>query len=74
MCGVKILSPQTVAWCVERGHPWVTYNPLMNRTWCRCGERRQDGAAEVDWEAKWEIFHDHKPDEPCRCYPSERAS
>jgi hypothetical protein len=31
------------AWCVERGHPGTTYNPLMDRTWCACGEVITDG-------------------------------
>lgn len=29
--------------CAEHNHPGVTFNPLMNRTWCLCGERRYEG-------------------------------
>lgn len=67
---MKILSPRTVAWCVKRGHPWVTYNPVMHRTWCRCGERQQAGEAPQDWKAMWEISsgHDECGNDPCRCY------
>lgn len=65
---MKILSEQTRVWCVERDHPLITYNPHLNNTWCRCGERVDAGEAEVDWQAKWEIFHDHDQDAPCRCY------
>lgn len=28
-------TPETQAWCARRNHPWVTYNPWMDRTWCR---------------------------------------
>ena len=31
--------PATITWCAERDHPWLTYNPHMDRTWCRCGQR-----------------------------------
>lgn len=24
--------------CAEQGHPGVTYNPWVDRTWCLCGE------------------------------------
>jgi hypothetical protein len=30
-------------WCVERDHPGTTYNPLMGKTWCACGEVVTDG-------------------------------
>jgi hypothetical protein len=68
------VTEQTKAWCVQRGHPWVTYNLALDRTWCRCGERQQTGEAPADWKAKWELFHDHGRDEPCRCYAGGGAS
>lgn len=58
----------TRQWCVERGHPWLTYNPWLDRSYCRCGERQADGDQPQDMRAKHELFHDHAPDEPCRCY------
>ena len=58
----------TGEWCVSRGHPFVTYNPQLDRTYCRCGERQEAGGQPVDWRAKWEIFHDHEPGTPCNCY------
>lgn len=30
-------------WCIEHGHPGTTYNPLLNKTWCACGEVVTDG-------------------------------
>lgn len=29
--------------CAEHGHPGVTYNPHMDKTWCLCGEVVRDG-------------------------------
>lgn len=29
--------------CAEHGHPGVTYNPQMGRTWCLCGQVARDG-------------------------------
>ena len=43
-----------VAWCAERDHPLVTYNPWMQQTWCQCGDVRLDGIHPVDWDAKKE--------------------
>jgi hypothetical protein len=65
--GVTV-TPETREWCVKRNHPWVTYNPLVSRSYCRCGERQEPGEQPMDWDAKWEIFHDHPRDAPCRCY------
>jgi len=61
-------EPATVAWCAQRGHPWTTYNPWADRTWCRCGARQSPGQMPPDWGAKWELFHDHPYGVPCRCY------
>jgi hypothetical protein len=63
----------TRAWCVERGHPFVTYNPWLGNTWCRCGERRVQGEQPQDERAKREVFHSCTPGEPCRCYLPARA-
>jgi hypothetical protein len=30
-------------WCVARSHPGTTFNPLMGKTWCACGEFITDG-------------------------------
>jgi len=29
--------------CASQGHPGCTYNPWMDKTWCLCGQRVQDG-------------------------------
>jgi hypothetical protein len=29
--------------CAEFDHPGVTYNPLLRKTWCLCGEVIRDG-------------------------------
>ena len=29
--------------CAEHGHPGVTYNPWMDKTWCLCGEVITEG-------------------------------
>jgi hypothetical protein len=50
--------PSTVAWCVTRDHPWVTYNPWLDRSWCRCGQRQADGQQPPDWDA---IAAEHPP-------------
>ena len=67
MSGTEV-SPSTVAWCVQRGHPWLTYNPWLDRTWCRCGQRQAAGEQPPDWDAKRELFHDHPYGALCRCY------
>lgn len=61
-------SEPTRAWCAARGHPWSTYNRDLNRTYCRCGARQDDGEHEIDMDAIREIFHDHPAGEPCACY------
>jgi hypothetical protein len=58
----------TRAWCALRGHPFVTYHPWQDRSWCRCGDRHASGAQPQDWDAKWAVFHNHPPGAPCRCY------
>lgn len=67
-------SETTGVWCAERGHPWLTYNPWLNRTWCRCGERQADGEQPHDWDADWELFHDHPRDTACSCYVKPRPA
>lgn len=63
------VAPGTAAWCVERGHPLLTWSPWINRTLCRCGQVRAAGEQPVDWEAKRQLFHPgHAADEPCHCY------
>ena len=29
--------------CAEHGHPGVTFNPWMGKTWCLCGEIVREG-------------------------------
>jgi hypothetical protein len=57
----------TVMWCSERGHPFITYNPHTDRSYCRCGERQADGDQPQDWTAKREVFHTCGTGD-CRCY------
>ncbi len=67
-------SPTTVAWCAKRGHPWSTFNPWLDRTWCRCGARVANGHHEIDLRAVHEIHHGCDYDAPtnnCRCYVEE---
>lgn len=66
-------SEATLAWCLERGHPWVTYNPWLVWSYCLCGHRQAPGEQPMDWDAKWSLFHDHPFGEPCRCYLREPA-
>jgi hypothetical protein len=61
-------SVATQAWCVQREHPWLTYNPWLDRTWCRCGQRQAAGEQPHDWDAQWELFHSHPRGAECRCY------
>lgn len=67
------MSAATDLWCAERGHPFVTYNPHLDRSYCRCGARQQAGDHDMDWQAKWEIFHDHGLNDPCRCYSPKES-
>ncbi len=63
------LTTSTVqTWCEQRSHPWVTYNPWLDESFCRCGRMREAGEKPMDWRAKWEVFHDHPPGADCRCY------
>ena len=62
------VEESTKTWCVERGHPFVTYNPFLDLSLCRCGGRQVSGDRPQDMQAKWELFHDHAPGERCRCY------
>jgi hypothetical protein len=55
-------------WCISSGHPFVTYNPWLDRSYCRCGHRQEEGAQPMDWGAKHAIFHGCTPGTPCRCY------
>lgn len=61
-------SEATLAWCAERSHPWSTYNASLDRTYCRCGARQEDGEHEIDMGALWEMRHDHPPGARCTCY------
>ena len=29
--------------CAQLGHPGATYNPLLDKTWCACGQVIRDG-------------------------------
>lgn len=77
-------TPETVAWCVQRDHPWVTFSPWTGpvdpetgkrsgETWCRCGAERIIGRAELDADAQRETHHTCDPADPgsCRCYVAE---
>ena len=61
-------SPATLVWCAERGHPWSTYNASLDRSYCRCGTRQENGEREIDMDAIWDLFHDHPRAAPCACY------
>lgn len=50
------VTEETKQWCSDRRHPWVTYNPWLHRSYCRCGERQEFGERPMDWQAKREIF------------------
>ncbi len=60
----------TIRWCETRNHPWSTYNPWLDRTWCRCGAQVAGGHQPVDMDALFEIGHTCDPTRPdaCRCY------
>lgn len=62
------VTESTKAWCVKRGHPFVTYNPWLGQSLCRCGMRREQGDQPQDMQAKREIFHSCMPGGTCRCY------
>jgi hypothetical protein len=67
-------DPQSKQWCDDRDHPFVTYNPWLDRSYCRCGQRQQTGEQPMDWSAKREVFHSCRPDAPCRCYAADKAA
>jgi hypothetical protein len=54
---MSAVNPDTRTWCEQRNHPWVTYNPWLDRTWCRCGQRSEAGEQPMDWDAKHGQFH-----------------
>ncbi|MFE9619529.1 hypothetical protein [Streptomyces sp. NPDC006384] len=62
------VAPQTVVWCKERAHPYVTYNPWLDRSYCRCGRRQESGKQPLDALAQHQVFHAHAPGALCRCY------
>jgi hypothetical protein len=47
------------AWCGQRGHPWVTYNSWLDKTWCRCGSKVEAGAHPIDLQA---VLEENSPD------------
>ncbi|WUH94496.1 hypothetical protein OG900_33070 [Streptomyces sp. NBC_00433] len=67
-----LISEATRRWCADRDHPFITYNPWLDRSYCRCGQRQEPGDQPQDWDATREMFHDCKPGEPCRCYASTK--
>jgi hypothetical protein len=69
-----VTSEATKEWCAARGHPFVTFNSSLNRTYCRCGQRQQSGELPMDWAAKRGVFHNCEPASPCRCYATERPT
>ena len=50
----------TQQWCADRRHPWSTYNPWLDRSYCRCGARQVTGQRRIDLDAVAETF-------TCRC-------
>ncbi|MFJ3182601.1 hypothetical protein ACIPJN_30005 [Streptomyces sp. NPDC086796] len=58
----------TRRWCDDREHPFVTYHPWLDRSYCRCGRRQEAGALPLDWQAKHETHHNCELAGPCRCY------
>jgi hypothetical protein len=58
----------TEQWCVDRDHPFVTYNPWLDRSYCRCGQRQESGEQPMDWAAKRTIFHSCELGGHCGCY------
>ncbi|MCX4911887.1 hypothetical protein [Streptomyces sp. NBC_00878] len=62
--------PSTQQWCDGQQHPFVTFNPWLNRSYCRCGQRQKEGEQPMDWQAKRELFHCCQPGGPCGCYVS----
>ncbi|MFD0261941.1 hypothetical protein ACFVH7_27165 [Kitasatospora indigofera] len=69
-CASTTASHETVAWCRQREHALITYNPQSDMSFCRCGERRSPGEQPMDWKAKREVFHRCEPGSACSCYTS----
>lgn len=61
-------SPAVLAWCSGRGHAWSTYSRVLDRSYCRCGTRQENGEKPVDLAAIHDTFHGHPQGEPCFCY------
>jgi hypothetical protein len=68
------VTETTSQWCVDREHPFITYNPWLDRSYCRCGERQAAGAQPMDEAAKRSIFHHCKPGGPCQCYATGKPT
>jgi hypothetical protein len=64
-------TPETQVWCDKRAHPWSTYNPWMDRTWCRCGARQAPGEQPVDLDAVAEMFPRCRCDATAACHCSD---
>jgi hypothetical protein len=73
---VPMVALATVEWCVQRDHPFVTYNPWLDESFCRCGARQVPGEQPMDWQAKRVVFHACGSDESgeCRCYVGPPAA
>lgn len=69
---LDLMPNPTAQWCADRQHPWVTYSPWIDRTYCRCGTRQEPGEQPMDWQAKHEVFHSCG-DGPCHCYTAPTA-
>lgn len=65
-----LVHANTITWCVARNHPWVTYNPWLDQTFCRCGERMAEGRGDLDLRAIHETHHTcgWATAGRCRCY------
>jgi hypothetical protein len=61
-------EPSAERWCTDREHPFITYNPWTDRTYCRCGQRQEPGEQPMDWTAKRAVFHQCEPGSVCDCY------
>jgi hypothetical protein len=61
----------TREWCADRRHPWSTYNPWLDRSYCRCGQRQVTGVRPIDLDAAAEMFTCRcDAASECRCYTS----
>jgi len=67
-------SPEIAAWCAERDHPIITYNPWIDLSLCRCGRIQVDGDApqtEAGRRATHDLFHTCSYEDGyahCSCY------